>query len=337
MIEPHEPLVSVVTPVYNGEKYLRECIESVLAQTYSNWEYIIANNCSTDRTLDVAQEYAAADTRIRVHSNDQFVRMEANHNIALRQISPTSKYCKVVAADDWIFPECLEKMVSLAEEHPSVAIVQAYRLRGNSVAGDGVPYPSTVMRGRDACRLWLLRRPSIFGAPSGLLYRADIVRSRHDFYDDSHDVSAAADNGVCLEFLGVHDYGFVHQVLTFQRLRRAAYTVEVQHLGADLPAHLYELITYGPRDLTEAELQRAIREHLRRYYGQLGAVALRGRSREFWRFHQRQLKALGYPLRPSRLVASSIYYLLGIIFNPARTAERIAERRRREREYYTFE
>ena len=53
---PKEPLVSVVTPVYNGEKYLEECIESVLNQTYKNWEYIILNNCSTDRTLEIAEQ-----------------------------------------------------------------------------------------------------------------------------------------------------------------------------------------------------------------------------------------------------------------------------------------
>jgi len=334
MIDRHEPLVSVVTPVYNGEKYLRECIESVLAQTYSHWEYIIANNCSTDRTVEIAREYAASDSRIRVHNNDQFVGVDANHNIAFRQISPTSKYCKVVAADDWIFPECLEKMVSLAEEHPSVAIVQAYRLRGNSVAGDGVPYPSTFMRGRDACRLWLLRRPSIFGAPTGLLYRADIVRSRHAFYDPSN---LAADTGVCLEFLGDNDYGFVHQVLSFQRLRRASWTGDMQHLMAALPTHLHELITYGPRDLEEEELERAIREHLRWYYGQLGSAAVRRRSREFWRYHRRQLAALGYPLQLRRVFVASVRYLLGLVLNPGRTVERPAERRRREREYYAFE
>ena len=83
-----------------------------------------------------------------VLSNDEFVGTDANHNIAFRQIAPTSKYCKVVAADDWIFPECLEKMISLCEQHPSVAIVQAYRLQGDRVAGDGVPYPSTFMKGR---------------------------------------------------------------------------------------------------------------------------------------------------------------------------------------------
>src|SRR4051812_42714570 len=116
------PLVSIVTPVYNGEVHIRECIESVLAQTYQNWDYSIINNCSTDRTLEIAQEYAARDPRIRIHNNENFVRVIQNHNIAFRNISPNSKYCKMVAADDWLFPECIERMVDLAEQHPSVAI-----------------------------------------------------------------------------------------------------------------------------------------------------------------------------------------------------------------------
>src|SRR4030095_4995561 len=65
------PLVSVVTPVYNGERYLAECIESVLAQTYQNWEYIIVNNCSTDRTREIGESYGRKDERIRIHNNRQ--------------------------------------------------------------------------------------------------------------------------------------------------------------------------------------------------------------------------------------------------------------------------
>jgi len=52
------PLVSVVTPAYNGENHLTECSERVWAQTYQNWEYIIVNNCSTDRSLEIARRYA---------------------------------------------------------------------------------------------------------------------------------------------------------------------------------------------------------------------------------------------------------------------------------------
>jgi glycosyltransferase involved in cell wall biosynthesis len=134
------PLVSVVTPVHNGERYLRECIESVLAQTYEHLDYTIVNNCSTDRTLDIAYKYADRDPRIRVYSNEISSRVIESHNVAFRQISPQSKYCKVVHVDDWLFPDCLEKMVGLAEDHPSVAIVGAYGLSGTKVAWAGLPY-----------------------------------------------------------------------------------------------------------------------------------------------------------------------------------------------------
>ena len=138
---PEEPLVSVVTPVYNGEDFLTECIESVLRQTYGNYEYIIVNNCSTDRSLEIALNYSKRDSRIRVHSNSQFVGVIENHNIAFRLISPNSKYCKVVSADDWLFPECLARMVDVAEANPSAGFVGSYaaqRARSrlpNQVAG----------------------------------------------------------------------------------------------------------------------------------------------------------------------------------------------------------
>ncbi len=94
------PLVSVVTPAYNEEEHLAECIESVLAQTYTNWEYVIVNNCSTDGTMAVAEKYAAVDPRIRVLGNDKLIPAVANFNFTLRQISAESKYCKMVLADD---------------------------------------------------------------------------------------------------------------------------------------------------------------------------------------------------------------------------------------------
>ena len=77
-----EPLVSVLTPVYNGEAYLTECIESVLSQTYQNFEYLIVNNNSTDGTLQIAQHYASLDKRIRIHSNDELLDVISNHNRA---------------------------------------------------------------------------------------------------------------------------------------------------------------------------------------------------------------------------------------------------------------
>ncbi len=124
--EKPSPLVSVVTPVFNGAKYLRPCIESVLAQTYDRWDYTIVDNCSTDGSLAIAQEYAEAHPQISVRSNEQFVGAIENHNRAFRSISPEAKYCKLLSADDWMYPECISKLVDLAERHPSVGIVGSY-------------------------------------------------------------------------------------------------------------------------------------------------------------------------------------------------------------------
>ena len=85
-----QPLVSVVTPVYNGEKYLAECIESVLAQSYKNWDYTIVDNCSKDKTFEIANNFSKMDKRIRIHKNREFVDITENHNIAFSLISDNS-------------------------------------------------------------------------------------------------------------------------------------------------------------------------------------------------------------------------------------------------------
>ena len=118
-----------------------ECIQSVLAQTYQNWNYTIVDNCSTDGSAEIALGYAAKDSRIRVHRNEHFLPVIANHNSALRQISPQSKYCKIVLGDDWIFPNCLEQMVAVAEANPAIGIIGAYALEGERVAWTGLPFP----------------------------------------------------------------------------------------------------------------------------------------------------------------------------------------------------
>lgn len=73
-------LVSIVLPVYNGEKYLRESIESVLAQTYINWELIVIDDCSTDSTPEIVQEYAENDSRIKYYRNEENLKLPRSLN-----------------------------------------------------------------------------------------------------------------------------------------------------------------------------------------------------------------------------------------------------------------
>jgi glycosyltransferase involved in cell wall biosynthesis len=328
---PSSPLVSVVTPVYNGELFLRECIESVLAQTYSNWEYIILNNCSTDATLAIAQEYAAHDQRISIYSNDLLLDVISNHNKAFRLISSTSNYCKVVSADDWLYPECIARMVDLAETHRTVGIVGSYQLSGGSerwyVRTDGLPFHSAVVPGREICRAHFLSSISVFGNPTSNLYRSDLIRKSYAFYPNS---SAEADVSACFDSLRETDFGFVHQVLSYERLHEVRMTTTSTSLNAYLSSKLSDLLRYGPFYLTAEELQGCLKGMLKQYYHFLAIAAVNFRDQRFWNYHRRRLRELGYPLDIAKLAMAITLKILDLLLNPKSTVERVL-RRVRER------
>jgi glycosyltransferase involved in cell wall biosynthesis len=318
MTRDPNPLVSVVTPVYNEEKHLAECIESVLAQTYTNWECVIVNNCSTDRSLQIAQRYAAQDARIRVCDNREFLRVIPNHNHALRQISSESKYCKVVLGDDWIFPECLTKMVELAEAHPSVCIVGAYGMLGAAVWLDGLPYPSTVMSGRDICRWTLLGQLYVFGTPTSILMRSDLVRASESFYNESN---FHADSEVCFRLLRSWDFGFVHQVLTYTRVREGSLVTFSKRYNTFQPNNLDMLLKFGTAVLSQDELRVRIKHSLATYYQYLAYSVFTLREKEFWAYHRAKMESLGYPQSLPRLLLAVCSKAIDCLLNPKRTIE----------------
>jgi glycosyltransferase involved in cell wall biosynthesis len=294
------PLVSVLTPVYNGEPYLAECIESVLRQTYAKWEYVIVDNASTDSTAEIIARYAAREPRIRVYRNERLVPVVANHNIALRHVSPEAAWCKFVSADDLLFPECLDRMVGLALEHPEVGLIAAYQVKGPYVTVVGLPYPSPVTPGRTVGRASLLGVLSVFGNPTAHMLRADLVRSRDPFYDEE---ILHADEASCYELLQESDFGFVHQVLTYQRRHRGTITHSVaRRLNTYLLAHMKMLKTYGHVYLTPQEYERVVRERMAVYYQYLARALLTPARRDIWKYHTEGLAALGFPIRRRRLV-----------------------------------
>ena len=315
-----QPLVSVITPVYNGEQYLAECIESVLAQTYENWEYTIVNNCSKDRSLEIAQHYAQQDARIRVHNNQEFLSLMQNWNHAMRQISPASKYCKVVHADDWLFPNCLTEMVKVAEAHPSVGIVGSYVLEGTRVKCDGLLYPSTFVPGRELGRLSLLDGDLyIFGSPTSLLLRSDLIRNREAFYNDSSFYPGVsnvyADIEACYEVLQSADFGFVHQVLTFTRTHEESQTSIHSRLRTGMHGKLGVVIKYGPAFLSPKEYEKRLGKKLGDFYSFLGSSVIECKGKELRNYHKAGLQDLGLPLSRARLIKATLIELYHKIFS----------------------
>jgi glycosyltransferase involved in cell wall biosynthesis len=297
-----KPLVSVITPFYNTAPYLAQCIESVLAQSYTKFEYILLDNCSTDGSSEIAERYSGRDSRIRFIRCSQFVSQLENYNRALTEISEASQYCKVVSADDYIFPEYLRLMVQAFERSESIGLVSSYGLWGNVIRGapatlrplpSDYPYPTPILSGREVARWYLRTGIHIFGSPTTVMYRSSLVRNQRAFYDES---ALHADTEKCMEILAHCDFGFVHQVLSFVRrdndsTSSAFREFEPYILDRYIIVRRYSLV------FLEASEAAARRKDIKRlYYRTLAAAAIRFRERAFWQYHNKGLKSLGEAL-----------------------------------------
>lgn len=115
------PRVSVGLPVFNGESYIEEALDSILAQTYTNFELIISDNASTDRTPEMCRDYAAKDSRIRYFRNPENLGGVPNYNRAFELSS--GEYFKWAAHDDVLAPTYLEECVQVLDGSPDVVLV----------------------------------------------------------------------------------------------------------------------------------------------------------------------------------------------------------------------
>jgi glycosyltransferase involved in cell wall biosynthesis len=171
-----EPTVSIGLPIYNGERYLRQALESILAQSFGDFELIMSDNASTDATGAIAREYAARDSRIRYVRNERNIGVSRNFNATFRLA--TGRYFKWAACDDLIDPTLVEKCVRILDgDRLVVAAFSKTRLIGP----DG-----GFLRNQDQClhavqarqsdRLaYVFANLSLCDAQYGLI-RADVLR-----------------------------------------------------------------------------------------------------------------------------------------------------------------
>jgi glycosyltransferase involved in cell wall biosynthesis len=176
----NSPLVSVGLPVYNGERYVGDAISSVLAQSYQNFELVIADNASTDRTEQICRKFAELDGRIRYVRNAQNIGAGPNHNLVFTL--SMGRYFKWCAADDRINPEFLSRCVALLEERADVVLaypsVRSIDEDGNEIPLFGPPMldydhdagPVERFRGDLKSRFWCTNWET-FG-----LFRSEVLR-----------------------------------------------------------------------------------------------------------------------------------------------------------------
>lgn len=251
------PLVSVCTPVYNGGKFLDQCIQSVLNQTFSDFEYIIVDNASTDDTRDIIENYRRKDSRIRVFRNEKTIPVMENFNKCIEKISPDSEWIKFALADDTLFPYCIQEMLRIGSQDPQIGIVSAYRLYGNQLHYLGLPMSQNIFDGA-----WVLKKQILYefrvctGSPNSLMYRRKFFDELGGF--DNRYIHT--DTHLAFRLLDRHKLGFVHDVLTWTGLHGGRIEVESIKAGRNLQ----EYIEFGYNNLSNYKSLNLSRQELAR-------------------------------------------------------------------------
>ena len=251
------PLVSVCTPVYNGGKFLDQCIQRVLNQTFTDFEYIIVDNASTDETAEIIERYRRQDSRIKVFRNENTIPVIQNLNKCIEYIAPDSVWIKYALADDILFPYCIQEMLSIGEKDPRIGIVSAYRIYGHYLHYLGLPMDQQVFDGADILKKQILHEFHVCsGSPNSLMYRRQIFEELGGFRNDY----LHADTDLAYRLLDRYKLGFVHDVLTWTGDHEGRVEVASIKAGRNITEYLdfgfKNLENYKSIKLSEKELMQ---------------------------------------------------------------------------------
>lgn len=115
------PKVSILMPAYNAEKYIEEAIESILNQTFTDFEFIIIDDCSTDKTWEIIQKYSKKDKRIVAIKNEENLKLSATLNKGIDICK--GEYIARMDSDDWSYPDRLQKQYDAISKDPKIGIL----------------------------------------------------------------------------------------------------------------------------------------------------------------------------------------------------------------------
>lgn len=172
------PLVTIIIPVYNGQEYLKRCIDSILNQEFQNYELILADDGSTDDSGKLCDQYAAVDSRIRtIHKPNTGVSDTRNQALNIAR----GTYIQFVDSDDWISPESTSLMIRSMEMYNcDLVISDFYRVSGEHLARKG-DINETRILSREEFASFMMENPADFyyGVSWNKLYKREIIEKNH--------------------------------------------------------------------------------------------------------------------------------------------------------------
>ncbi|MGE0829696.1 MAG: glycosyltransferase family A protein [Hyphomonadaceae bacterium] len=257
------PLVVLVTPVYNGAKYLRETMECVQRQTYPNLKHLVLDNASTDGTAEIIASFANPRVPILAHRNQETIPLAANWSAAAALVPSDAKYWAILCGDDLLEPEFTARMVELAERDPAVELVGCMHKRNAEVVEALLPKNREIFEGVEAARPFFHKKgndlPHMWG-----LYRWRASDFDEPFFAEN---MLHFDTNACLRALSRGKFGFVHEPLYIYRIHDESVTETVvrgsTHRRLD---GLREIDTWAPRFLPPHEVKEAQDRQLRFIY-----------------------------------------------------------------------
>jgi glycosyltransferase involved in cell wall biosynthesis len=274
-----EPKVSVCLPCYNRHDYVSEAIESVLAQSFGDFELIITDNCSTDGTVDIIRKYASKDSRIRVYVNESNLGVIGNLNRGI--LLGRGEYIKPIFSDDLLTPRCLEAFVNVLDKNPNVSLVTSFTRafgKNESVRDDKFFLGTGLLDGKKSQKS-LFFDGNWAGSPSSVMFRR---RDLHIGLFNHMWKYWLGDLDMWVRLLGVGDAYVVPEILSSLRIHdkseSAIHSVDFRlikerlllaNIAFDFP-HIYgEFNAKEQRNIYYHLLKRLVREG----YGRKGISA----------------------------------------------------------------
>lgn len=270
------PKVSVLMTAYNRAPYIGSSIESVLAQTYGDFELIIVDDCSTDGTLDIARQYERLDARTRVVVNERNLGDYGNRNHAASFVrTPLFKYHD---SDDLMYPHCLQVMVSMMEAEPRAGF-------GLSVgaAWSGGPCPM-LLAPRMAYQREFFGEGLFQSGPAGAIFRTDMFRQLGGFVDEG----AASDHLFWMRACTMVNVLLLPADLFWYRMHPSQefQSARAQRQYAKMAGWIWQALQSPACPLTPAEREQAKRN--RAYH--LAKRTMQDIRRGRWRFATERLR-----------------------------------------------
>jgi len=224
------PFVSILIPVYNREKYIAECIESALAQTYPNFEIVIVDNASSDRTQEICRDFLNRHNNIRFFINQENVGPVKNWQRCVHEAN--GQFCKILFSDDLLLPDCLEIMVPKLTN--DISLVCSACLIGGSPLDSVIRYQAPrngkISRGQFINMLLNGDAPV---SPGAILIRTeDLIQNLYDSFPTSTlqpFSSHGAGPDIMLSLLTMEHYLFVYTLtdpLVFFRAHPDSFTLQ---------------------------------------------------------------------------------------------------------------